>query len=71
MKASHGGSAMKKFLKSVAQAGLTVETKKSGTMMIKHWNGVDQYTYHPGNVGVMNAIQALNKWEGVDIPKIK
>lgn len=67
----HTGSKVNKFLRSVKDAGLTVEERKNGTILIKHWNGVDMCTYHPGTSGIVKSITRLNKWEGVDIPMIK
>jgi hypothetical protein len=69
-KAFHSGPKVKKFLRSVKDAGLETETRKSGTILIKHWDGVNMYTYHPGVAGIVKVISALNKWEGVEIPMI-
>lgn len=64
----HSHPSVKKFLRSVADAGLTIEERKGATFIIKHWNGVDMYIYHKGSSGVLPATRALNKWEGVSIP---
>ena len=67
----HSGPKVKKFLQAVQKQGLNVESRKSGAVIIKHWDGVSMYTFHPGISGLMKAITTLNKWEGVEIPMIK
>jgi hypothetical protein len=70
-KIRHNGKKVDDFLRAVSDAGLRTEVKKSGVIMIKHWDGVSLYTYHRGTSGIVKAITALNKWEGVNIPMIK